>query len=134
MLAYFRDYAITFISFLLVDMIWLVFIARKLYQNNIGHLMSPTVNWAAALIFYALFIVGLLFFVIHPALAQNSLRNALMVGALFGLITYATYDLTNLATLRDWPVLITIIDLIWGSTVSALTSALSFFIIHKFFS
>ncbi len=132
MLTYLRDYAITFVSFLLVDLVWLVFIARKLYQTNLGHLMSPTVNWTAALLFYALFIVGLLFFVIHPALAQDSLRHAFFAGALFGLITYATYDLTNLATLRDWPILITIIDLIWGSTLSALTSVLSFWVIRHF--
>lgn len=130
MLTYFKDYLITFISFLLVDMVWLVFIARKLYQTTLGHLMSPTVNWPAALLFYVLFIIGLLFFVVHPALAQESLRYALTAGALFGLITYATYDLTNLATLKDWPILITIVDLAWGTTLSALTSALSFWAIQ----
>lgn len=134
MLLYLRDYAVTFISFILVDLVWLVFIARKLYQTNLGHLMSPSVNWVAALLFYALFIAGLLFFVIHPALAQNSFKQVLIAGAFFGLVTYATYDLTNLATLKDWPVLITVIDLIWGSTLSTLTCGLSYFVIQKFFS
>lgn len=134
MLTYLRDYAVTFIAFILVDLVWLVFIARKLYQTNLGHLMSPSVNWVAALLFYALFIAGLLFFVIHPALAQASFKHALIAGAFFGLVTYATYDLTNLATLKDWPVLITVIDLIWGSTLSTLTCGLSFWVIQKFFS
>lgn len=133
MIIYFRDYLITFVSFLLIDMVWLVFIAKDLYKKYLGYLMSPTVNWGAALLFYALFIVGILFFVVHPALEKNQIQYALMAGALFGLITYATYDLTNLATIKDWPVTITIIDLIWGTSVSALTSTLSFWVIKRFF-
>lgn len=133
MIIYFRDYLITFVSFLLIDMVWLVFIAKDLYKKYLGYLMSPTVNWGAALLFYALFIVGILFFVVHPALGKNQIQYALMAGALFGLITYATYDLTNLATIKDWPVTITIIDLIWGTSVSALTSTLSFWVIKRFF-
>lgn len=133
MIIYFRDYLITFVSFLLIDMVWLVFIAKDLYKKYLGYLMSPTVNWGAALLFYALFIVGILFFVVHPALEKDQIQYALMAGALFGLITYATYDLTNLATIKDWPVTITIIDLIWGTSVSALTSTLSFWVIKRFF-
>lgn len=132
MLTYIRDYGITFVSFFLIDLVWLAFIARKLYQSNIGHLMAANVNWVAAILFYLLFIAGLLFFVIHPALAENSLRNAFIIGAFFGLITYATYDLTNLATLKDWPVFITVVDLIWGSTLSGLTAGLSYWVIQKF--
>lgn len=131
MLTYIRDYGITFVSFFLVDLIWLAFIARKLYQSNIGHLMATNVNWVAAILFYLLFIAGLLFFVIHPAIAENSIKQAFIIGAFFGLITYATYDLTNLATLKDWPVFITVVDLIWGSTLCSLTSGLSYFVIQK---
>ena len=133
MLIYLRDFLITFVSFLLIDMVWLVFIAKDLYKKYLGYLMSPTVNWGAALIFYALFIVGILFFVVYPALEKEQIQYALMAGALFGLVTYATYDLTNLATIKDWPVTITIIDLIWGTSVSALTSTLSFWVIKRFF-
>ncbi len=131
MLTYIRDYAITFVAFFLVDLVWLAFIARKLYQSNIGHLMATNVNWVAAILFYLLFIAGLLFFVIHPAIAENSIKQAFIIGAFFGFITYATYDLTNLATLKDWPVFITVVDLIWGSTLCALTSGLSYFVIQK---
>jgi len=105
-------YVIAFIVFFLIDMLWLGLIARNIYQRYLGHLLKPDVNWIAAIIFYLLFIGGLVFFVIMPAVSLESggLIRALLVGALFGLITYATYDLTNLATLKDWPIQITIID------------------------
>lgn len=128
-----RDFFIAFTLFMVIDMVWLIFIARSLYQKYLGYLMSSTVNWPAALLFYILFIIGMLFFVIHPALQKDALSYALLAGALFGLVTYATYDLTNLATIRDWPILITVIDLVWGTTVSTLTSGLSFIIIKRFF-
>jgi uncharacterized membrane protein len=90
------------------------------------------VNWAAALVFYVLFIIGLMIFVLLPALDKQSLSHALIYGALFGFFTYATYDLTNLATIRDWPITITIIDLIWGTTLSASVSSISYLIITTF--
>lgn len=127
-----RNFLVTFAAFIVIDLVWLVFIAKNLYQKYLGYLMSPTVNWPAALLFYVLFIIGIVFFVVNPALEKADIRYALMAGALFGLVTYATYDLTNLATLKDWPVTITIIDLIWGTTLSALTSALGFWIIQRF--
>ena len=95
--------------------------------------MAPKVNWTAALIFYALFIAGLVFFVINPALAKDSLMYAILAGGFFGLITYGTYDLTNLATLKDWPLNITIIDLIWGTVLNAITSGITFTVVQKFF-
>lgn len=127
-----RNFLVTFAAFIVIDLVWLVFIAKNLYQKYLGYLMSPTVNWPAALLFYVLFIIGIVFFVVNPALEKADIRYALMAGALFGLVTYATYDLTNLATLKDWPVTITIIDLIWGTTLSALTSALGFWVIQRF--
>lgn len=127
-----RNFLVTFAAFIVIDLVWLVFIAKNLYQKYLGYLMSPTVNWPAALLFYVLFIIGIVFFVVNPALEKGDIRYALMAGALFGLVTYATYDLTNLATLKDWPVTITIIDLIWGTTLSALTSALGFWVIQRF--
>lgn len=131
---YLKEYGIAFIVFMLIDLVWLVFIARSLYQKYLGYIMSPTVNWPAAIIFYMLFIAGIVFFVIHPALAKESLQYAVLAGAFFGLVTYATYDLTNLATLKDWPLNITIIDLIWGSTLSASTASATFLIIKNFLS
>ena len=117
--------------FLAVDMIWLVFISRKFYAEKLGYLMRDPVNWAAALIFYAVFVVGILFFVISPALEKQSLGYAVLAGALFRLVTYATYDLTNLATIKDWPVIITVVDLAWGMTLSALVSLAGYFAIRK---
>jgi uncharacterized membrane protein len=117
--------------FLGIDMIWLVLVARKFYQQQIGILMKPEINWFAAIIFYLLFIVGLVTFVISPAVEKQSWVHALMFGALFGLITYATYDLTNLATLKDWPLLVTIVDLIWGSVLAASISVITYFIAEK---
>ena len=93
--------------------------------------MRPDINWFAAIAFYLLFIAGLVVFVITPAIEKNSWFHALLYGALFGLITYATYDLTNLATLKDWPLLVTVVDLIWGSVLAALISVVTYFIAEK---
>ena len=119
--------------FFVIDMIWLVLVAKNFYQNQIGFLMKPDINWVAAIIFYILFIAGLVVFVISPAVEKHSWVHALLFGALFGLITYATYDLTNLATLKDWPLTVTIVDLVWGSVLSALISVITFIIKEKVF-
>ncbi|MDD3284144.1 MAG: DUF2177 family protein [Patescibacteria group bacterium] len=117
--------------FFAIDMLWLGLIAKNFYAKQIGFLMKTNINWLSAIIFYLLFILGITIFVITPALEKNSWIHALLFGALFGLITYATYDLTNLATIKDWPLIVTIIDLIWGTVVSALVCVISFFIITK---
>jgi uncharacterized membrane protein len=117
--------------FSLIDMIWLVLVAKNFYRQQIGFLMKPDINWIAAIIFYLLFIAGLVTFVISPAVQKHSWVQALLSGALFGLITYATYDLTNLATLKDWPVLVTIVDLAWGMVLSASVSVVTYLIIAK---
>ncbi len=126
MMTQIRIFFITFAIFLVIDMIWLGFIAKDLYKKYIGYIMSPKPNWAAALIFYVLFIIGLMFFVINPALKDKGISYAIFAGMFFGFITYATYDLTNLATLKDWPIKITAIDLIWGSFISGATALLSY--------
>jgi uncharacterized membrane protein len=128
-----KSYIASFIIFLGIDMIWLGLIAKNFYANTLGHLMSPKVLWFPAIVFYMIFVAGILFFVVFPAIQKGSWLYALGAGALFGLITYATYDLTNLATLKDWPVLVTIIDLCWGSFLSASVSILSYFTITRFF-
>lgn len=115
--------------FFAIDIVWLVFVAKKFYNRNIGFLMKPDVNWYAAGIFYLLFIAGLVAFVILPAVEKHSLIHALAYGALFGLITYATYDLTNLATLKDWPLLVTVVDLAWGMVLSASVSVVTWLIV-----
>ena len=129
-----KFYLIAFPVFFVIDMIWLVLVAKKFYQKQIGFLMKPDITWFAAIIFYLLFVAGLVVFVISPAVEKNSWSHAVLYGAFFGLITYATYDLTNLATLKDWPVLVTIADLIWGMVVSASVSVLTFLISTRIFT
>jgi uncharacterized membrane protein len=115
-------YLVTLAVFFVIDMIWLGFVAKGFYRKHLGSMLSPKVNWAAALFFYLLFIVGLVVFVIRPALASGEPLKALLLGAFFGLISYATYDLSNLATLKDWPVIVTVVDLVWGTTLGGLVS------------
>lgn len=124
-------YFITLPIFFIIDMIWLGLVAKNFYAKHLGFLMKTNVDWVAAIIFYLLFIVGLVFFVISPALEKGSWVYALLFGALFGLITYATYDLTNLATIKDWPIIVTIVDLIWGMVLASSVSVVSFFIASK---
>lgn len=122
MKTFLKNYLLTFIPFVALDALWLGLIAPQFYRAQIGHLMAEQVNWPAAALFYTLYIAGMVFFVSGPAIRSGDLRQALVRGALFGLITYATYDLTNQATLRDWPLLVTIVDMIWGTTLGALTA------------
>lgn len=124
-------YGIALPLFLIMDMVWLGLVAKRFYRSQIGFLMSSNINWAAAIIFYLLFVVGLVLFVIAPAIGKNSWMHALLFGALFGLITYATYDLSNLATIQDWPLLVTIVDLVWGTALAASVSVLTYFIARK---
>lgn len=114
--------------FFAIDMVWLGLVAKNFYTKQIGYLMKSDVNWSAAILFYLLFIAGLVVFVIVPATERKSWVHALMYGALFGLITYATYDLTNLATIKQWPMAVTVVDLIWGMTLAASVSVITYFI------
>jgi uncharacterized membrane protein len=121
-------FLVAFLVFLVIDLVWLGLIARKFYRKHLGFLMSDDVNWVAAIVFYIIFIVGNVLFVIAPALEADSLMHALLYGALFGFVTYATYDLTNMATLKNWPVVITIVDLIWGTFLATSVSVITFLI------
>ncbi|MFA7285358.1 MAG: DUF2177 family protein [Candidatus Paceibacterota bacterium] len=124
-------YAIALPVFFIIDMIWLGLVAKNFYRDQIGHLLKPDVNWGAAILFYCLFVFGLILFVIEPALSKNSPTHALVFGALFGLITYATYDLTNLATMKDWPLLVTVVDLVWGAVLASSVSVVTYLIATK---
>ena len=128
---YLKLFLIALPTFLIIDIIWLSLVAKNLYKEHLGFIMGSSVNWYAAGLFYLLFIAGLVFFVIEPAVTKGSYLYALLAGAFFGLITYATYDLTNLATLKDWPIQITIIDLIWGSFVSLSVAVIAYGIAKK---
>lgn len=121
-------YLLTTVVFFAIDLLWLGIIAKNLYQKHLGGLLADKVNWTAAIVFYLLFIVGIFIFAILPAVEKNSMPKALLLGALFGFFTYATYDLTNLATLRDWPLKIVFIDIIWGMVLTASVSLSGYFI------
>jgi uncharacterized membrane protein len=119
-------YGIAFVVFLLIDAIWLGLVAPKFYKSQIGHLMAEKPNFIAALIFYLLFIVGMVYFVLLPAVEAKDFSQVVLSGILYGFMTYATYDLTNLATLKKWPLLVTGIDLLWGSVLSLSVSVISY--------
>ena len=124
-------YAIALPVFFVIDMVWLGLVAKNFYRDQIGFLMKSDILWTPAIVFYLLFVVGLVAFVIAPAIEKNSWVHALLFGALFGLITYATYDLSNLATLKDWPLLVTVVDLAWGTTLAASVSTVTYFLARK---
>lgn len=112
--------------FFAIDMVWLGFVASNFYKSQLGSLMGD-INWTAAIIFYLVFLVGLTYFAIYPAAIKNSLLTAAMLGALFGFFTYATYDLTNLATLKNWPLSVTIVDMVWGTVLGATVSVVTLY-------
>lgn len=128
---FWKIYLIALPVFFAIDMVWLGFIARNFYRGQIGSLLKDDVNWTAAVSFYLLFIGGLVYFVIEPALKSGSWSQALLVGALFGFMMYATYDLTNLATLKDWPILVTFVDMVWGMVLAASVSTVTYLIATK---
>jgi len=116
-------YLLTVPVFFVIDMVWLGLVARNFYKQQLHSLLSPQVNWTAAFLFYFLYIAGILFFAVRPGLEAGSFGKACLYGALFGFFTYMTYDLTNLATLRDWPLLVTVVDIAWGTVLCALVSS-----------
>jgi uncharacterized membrane protein len=119
-------YLLTVPVFFAIDMVWLGFAARTFYRTHLGPLLRPSVNWAAAILFYLLYIAGILIFATLPALEDRSLQQATVMGGLFGFFAYATYDLTNLATLKDWPVKVVVVDILWGIVLTASVSTASY--------
>ena len=115
--------AVSTAAFFAIDMLWLGVLARGFYSRQLGGLLADQVNWPAAIVFYLLYIAGIVFFVTLPSARSRSLARALATGAFFGLVAYATYDLTNLATLKGWPVAVTVVDLCWGMVLTASVAA-----------
>lgn len=111
-----------FTVLLAMDALWLGVVAKDLYQQEMGHLMAAQPRWAAAAAFYLAYPLGLVIFAVRPALAAHSVGRAVVLGGLFGLFAYGTYDLTNLAVVRDWPLGLTFIDLAWGTFASAVSA------------
>ena len=123
------SYLLTTVVFFAIDMAWLGLVAKNIYQKYLGALLSETVNWAAAIIFYLIFIVGIFIFVINPAIEKQSVIRAIVLGTIFGFIAYATYDLTNYATLKGFPLNIVFIDLAWGAVLTSIVSIAGYFIV-----
>jgi uncharacterized membrane protein len=129
-MTYVKTYAVMLLAFLLVDGAWLGLIAKNMYQRQIGHLMTENVVWGAAFLFYALYIAGIFYFAVLPS---GSLRESIIKGALLGGLCYATYDLTNWATLRGWPVSVVVVDILWGMVLTGVIVGIGWWA-YEFFS
>ena len=130
LLFYVKLYALTVPVFFLVDLLWLGVIAKNLYRKELGFILADRVNWSAAITFYLIYIAGIVFFAVRPALAARSFYQAVYLGALYGFFTYVTYDLTNMATIDNWPLKIVVVDVLWGSLLCLAVAASSYVIAH----
>lgn len=122
---YLKIYGAALTAFLLIDMVWIGLFANSFYRNRLGHLLAEDPNLAAGTIFYFLFIAGLIYFAVRPGLEHNKKSHCIFNAVLYGLVTYGTYDLANLALVKDWPIAVTIVDMIWGVAVSVTVAAIS---------
>ncbi|MGD2067130.1 MAG: DUF2177 family protein [Gemmatimonadota bacterium] len=116
-------YALTAVAFFALDLVWLGVVAADFYRRHLGHLLRPDVLWGAALLFYALYIVGIVVFAVLPGLAAGSLVRTVVLGAFLGLLAYATFDLTCRALFRDFPMVVVVVDLAWGTVLTATVAA-----------
>jgi uncharacterized membrane protein len=122
---YIKLYAIALPVFLAIDMVWLMFIAKGFYTKHFGALLRTDINFLYAAVLYMVLVAGLVFFVIAPSVEAGSVFRAVLLGAFFGLVVYATYDLTNLVTLKNWSLTMTVVDIAWGATISAIVAAVT---------
>ncbi len=120
------------VIFFAIDMLWLGFVAKNFYREKLSFIFTGEVNWPAALIFYLIYIVGILYFAILPALNTGNWNLALLNGALLGFLCYATYDLTNMATIKQWPLIVVVVDIIWGTVLTGSVAVLSYFTASRF--
>ena len=125
-MTYVISYVATAISFLALDFVWLGFVAKSFYREEIGPLLLEKFNMAAAVGFYLIFVVGIVIFAVLPAVQAGSWKTALLYGALFGFFTYATYDMTNLATLKAWSPIVTIVDIAWGTALTGVAAVVGY--------
>ena len=125
-------YLATLAAFCVLDFVWLGFLARNFYQAQVGSLLLAPPNWTVAVLFYALYIVGVVVFAVLPALDAGSWLSALVLGGLFGFFCYATYDLTNLATLKGWTVPMAVVDILWGVVITAAAATAGYALTRAF--
>lgn len=128
---YAAAYAATLMVMLLIDLPWITVIAKSMYSEGIGHLMAPNANLPAAVAFYLIYVFGLMWFGVAPNAGEAGVLKAAGSAAVFGFLAYATYDLTNLATLRDWPLRVTLVDMAWGPFVSGVSTAAGKFVFDR---
>jgi uncharacterized membrane protein len=121
-------YIVAVVTFFVIDLVWLGVVARSFYRNQMGHLLRTDVNWAAAIVFYLVFVVGIVVLAVWPAVERQSLGHAIALGALLGLVTYAAYDLTNLATLEGFPFGVVLVDMTWGTVLCGSVSAVTYLV------
>ena len=119
-------YVLTAIGFFAIDLVWLGLVARGFYRKHLGHLMRDDVLWPSALGFYAIYIAGILVFAVRPGLAASSLQTALGLGAFLGFFAYATFDLTSRALMKDFPRIVVIVDLAWGTVLTGSVATIGF--------
>ena len=131
-MTYLIQFGIAFVVFMGIDLIWLGIIAKPIYAHYLSDFLRPTPNWPVAFLFYTLFIIGLIIFAIQPGVAEQSVKKASIMGALFGFFTYMTYELTNWAVIKDWPAGIVPIDILWGIILSTSVSGISTFIYIRY--
>jgi uncharacterized membrane protein len=125
-------YLATLVSFTVIDLVWLGFVAHGYYKSQIGHLLATDVNLPAAAVFYLLYVVGLVIFAVMPAATSGGVMRGLMLGAMFGFFCYATYDLTNLATLKNWSLPLSLVDMAWGAVLSGIAAAIGTYVAQRF--
>ena len=125
-------YAAAAAFFFLVDLLWLGLVAKDFYRASIGHLMGDSFNIPAAIVFYLVYTAGVFIFAVNPALEAGDWHKAALLGAAFGFFAYATYDLTNLATLKDWPLGITLADMAWGTVLTGAVATVGYAVASRF--
>lgn len=132
MTAYLASFAATMAAVMALDLLWLGVLARDFYRSRLSHLMSPEVYWPAAILFYAVYAAGILYFAAAPSLERGELFGAALNGALLGFLVYAVYDLTNMAVLRDWPAGLSLLDVLWGAILTSACSCIGFLVLRRF--
>lgn len=126
-MTFITSYIAGLIAFLLIDFIWLKYIALSFYRDQIGHLMLDKPNLAVAGLFYLFYVAGVVILAVNPAIEKQQWMTALLLGGLLGFVAYGTYDITNLATLKGWPPIVAIVDIIWGTVLTASVATVSYF-------
>lgn len=119
-------YLLSLVALLVIDGVWLGLIARQFYKDNIGHLMARKPDLRPAIVFYLIYVAGIIIFAVQPSLGYDTAMHAALLGALLGGLAYATYDLTNAATLKDWPVRMTVIDILWGGFLTGMVASFGY--------